>query len=152
MTDTAAATTDLTLAELVRARPALTGMFDRLGLDFCCGADRTPGEASAASGVAVIDALAALDAAAATDSQSPGDSWTVLGPAELAGRHQRLRRSHGRRRRQHPLGAGQGRPRLDVSRYRVEVRPPALRALRVPDQLHDRRRRARHSSRHHRAP
>ena len=84
MTDTAAATTDLTLVELIRARPALTGVFEGLGLDFCCGGDRTLGEACAASGVAVIDALAALDEAAATGSQSPGDSWTVLGPAELA--------------------------------------------------------------------
>ena len=84
MADTAAATTGLTLVELIRARPALTGVFEQLGLDFCCGGDRTLGQACAASGVAVTDALAALDEAAGAGSESSDSSWTVLGPAELA--------------------------------------------------------------------
>jgi regulator of cell morphogenesis and NO signaling len=82
MTDTSAKQ-EASLADLIRARPALTAVFDRLGLDFCCHGDRSITEACEASGQAVDDVLAAMTAAehAAEDTET---GWAGLGPAELA--------------------------------------------------------------------
>ena len=72
----------------------------------------------------------------ATASAIAASSGQGFRPRRRAHRgHRRLRRCHGGSRRQRPLGlgAGQGGPRLVVSRYRVEVSPAALRAVRKLD-------------------
>lgn len=79
--------TDVPMAELVRRRPSLTGVFERLGLDYCCHGERTLAQAAAAAGVdlagtaeTVEGALAGAEAPAAAD----GDAWMRLGPGALA--------------------------------------------------------------------
>jgi regulator of cell morphogenesis and NO signaling len=82
MTDTVASTGETTLADLIREQPRLTGLLDRLGLDFCCHGDRTVNEACRVSGLAVADVVAAITAVDdGTDDRDAG--WTSLGPAEL---------------------------------------------------------------------
>lgn len=83
MTDTAS-TAELTLVELIRTQPALTGVFERLGLNFCCNGGRTLARACAESGVDVTDALAAIEETAVRSTDSSESDWTVLGPAALA--------------------------------------------------------------------
>lgn len=79
-----ATTADLetTLSELIRHRPALAGVFDRIGLDFCCHGDRSLAEACRISGVEAEAALAAIDAEGAAGG--PGPDWAALGVEELA--------------------------------------------------------------------
>lgn len=70
---------DTSLAALVTARPAAARVFERFGLDYCCGGSATLASACAAAGVdpAIVDAeLAALGAA------SPAD-WAAMSPADL---------------------------------------------------------------------
>jgi regulator of cell morphogenesis and NO signaling len=83
VTENTLAKTDANLADLIRDRPALTGVFDRLGLDFCCHGDRSITEACQASGLAVDDVLAAM-AAAEHITEDTETGWAGLGPAELA--------------------------------------------------------------------
>jgi regulator of cell morphogenesis and NO signaling len=83
MTDNEDSRAEASVADLIRARPSLAEVFDRLGLDFCCHGDRTLTEACQASGLAVGDVVAALEVA----DQRPADGeagWADLGPAELA--------------------------------------------------------------------
>lgn len=82
MTDTAASMLDLSLAELIRTRPRLAGVFDRLGLDFCCHGQRTLAEASELSGVAVAEVIAAMENG--VDVADVAADWSDLGPAGLA--------------------------------------------------------------------
>jgi regulator of cell morphogenesis and NO signaling len=76
-------TEEANLAELIRARPTLAGVFDRLGLDFCCHGDRSLTEACRAAGLAVGDVVAAMTTAPDGVDDSEVD-WGGLGPAELA--------------------------------------------------------------------
>lgn len=71
---------DMTLSELVDARPALAREFERLGLDYCCGGGRTLGDACLARGLD-IDRVTEGLAAAAVDA-APAD-WVSMGAAEL---------------------------------------------------------------------
>jgi regulator of cell morphogenesis and NO signaling len=83
MTDNAGSRAEASVADLIRARPAVAEVFDRLGLDFCCHGDRTLTEACQASGLAVGDVVAAMEVA----DPGPRDDeagWSGLGPAELA--------------------------------------------------------------------
>jgi regulator of cell morphogenesis and NO signaling len=83
MTDGVASRTEASVADLIRARPTLAGVFGRLGLDFCCHGDRTLTEACQASGLAVGDVVAAIEAA--DHGPQDGDpGWAGMGPAELA--------------------------------------------------------------------
>jgi regulator of cell morphogenesis and NO signaling len=83
MTTETGATTEASLAELIRARPTLTTVFDRLGLDFCCHGNRTLTEACQASGLTVADVVVAMTAADQSSDESETD-WSHFGPAELA--------------------------------------------------------------------
>jgi regulator of cell morphogenesis and NO signaling len=83
MTGTTTPTAQSTLAELIRVRPALVGLFERVGLDFCCHGDRSLAQACQASGLSVDDVVAAMEADEATMAE-PDSSWVDLGPSELA--------------------------------------------------------------------
>lgn len=83
MTDTAPSRAEPTLADLIRARPDLTGVFDRFGLDFCCHGDRSLAEACQASGLAVDAVLAAIKGDDVTAAE-PEPNWVDMAPAELA--------------------------------------------------------------------
>ncbi|MFO7654684.1 MAG: iron-sulfur cluster repair di-iron protein [Candidatus Krumholzibacteriia bacterium] len=65
--------TRTTLGELVRARPHLAGVFDRLQLDYCCGGQRSLADACAERGLdadTVALMLESMPAAAASDDES----------------------------------------------------------------------------------
>jgi regulator of cell morphogenesis and NO signaling len=55
-------TTEKTVRELAVENPATTKVFERLGIDYCCGGGRTLDEACRAAGVAVDDVLASIEA------------------------------------------------------------------------------------------
>lgn len=72
------------LADLITERPALAGVFDRLGLDFCCHGGETLARACRASGIepSVVEAAVAGAAdAGAGDDRS--DGWADLDPGGL---------------------------------------------------------------------
>jgi len=71
---------NLTLAELVTAEPALAGLLDRLGLDYCCGGQRPLVEAVDAAGLDLGEVLQSL---AMVDAQSTVENWSSMGPGEL---------------------------------------------------------------------
>jgi regulator of cell morphogenesis and NO signaling len=84
MTDTASQTIvdrDVTLGELVRARPGAAEVLDQLGLDFCCHGDRTLGEACGASEVDLPHAIAAITATAPAGGQ---EDWAELSAGPLS--------------------------------------------------------------------
>jgi regulator of cell morphogenesis and NO signaling len=95
--------TSTPLGDIVAADYRAAGVFDRFGLDFCCGGKRTFGEACAAARLdpgAVSDDLVNLAATPGADG-TPDASWPV---EELA--HYIVRRHHGYVRQQVPVIAG----------------------------------------------
>lgn len=69
------------MAEAVDAFPQLTRAFERLGLDYCCGGQRTISEACAAAGLDPLATIAelAVDEPADVD----GASWVSMTASEL---------------------------------------------------------------------
>jgi regulator of cell morphogenesis and NO signaling len=64
------ATTEKTVRELAVENPAATRVFEKLGIDYCCGGSRTLDEACRTAGVSVnrvVEALAAKEPAPAAD-------------------------------------------------------------------------------------
>lgn len=66
-------TTETTLGAFVAAHPGLARVFEKLGLDYCCGGRRTLAAACAARGVAADTVLVMLEAVAATTGAHPAD-------------------------------------------------------------------------------
>jgi regulator of cell morphogenesis and NO signaling len=71
---------DLALGELVTDHPPLASRLELLGLDYCCGGQRSLRDAVAATDLDLGDVMAAL---AAVDTDAPREGWAELGPAEL---------------------------------------------------------------------
>ncbi|MFN8040062.1 MAG: iron-sulfur cluster repair di-iron protein [Acidimicrobiales bacterium] len=70
------------LGDLVSARPVLAPVLDDLGLDYCCGGQRSLGSACRLAGLDANEVVARLrDASHAADAAPP--EWAGLGPAEL---------------------------------------------------------------------
>ncbi|MGY6499452.1 MAG: iron-sulfur cluster repair di-iron protein [Acidimicrobiales bacterium] len=80
---------DDTLGDLVTSHPVLAGTLDELGLDFCCGGDRTLGDATAAAGLDVDDVIPRLEIALA--GPVPDLAWTTMGMSDLV---DHLERTH----------------------------------------------------------
>ncbi|MGH2896615.1 MAG: DUF542 domain-containing protein [Solirubrobacteraceae bacterium] len=75
-----------TLGVLVAERPARSELFERLGLDYCCGGQQTLGEACSSRGLdlaSVRDALAALDAEDMLSASPESADWREAPIAEL---------------------------------------------------------------------
>lgn len=73
------------LADLVRTQPSLAGIFDRLGLDYCCHGAQTFAQACAAAGIEMTDALTAVDRDVTVGGNSSDHLASVqLEPAALA--------------------------------------------------------------------
>jgi regulator of cell morphogenesis and NO signaling len=92
--------TSTSLGDIVAADYRAAGVFDRLGLDFCCGGKRTFGEACAAARLdpgAVAAELAKLSATSGIDGV-PDVSWPVEELAQYI-----VRRHHGYVREQLPV-------------------------------------------------
>src|SRR5262245_1043790 len=95
--------TSTTLGEIVAADHRAAGVFDRFGLDFCCGGKRALADACTAARLdpgAVAAELSTLSATPGTDDV-PDASWPV---DELA--HYIVRRHHAFVRQQLPVISG----------------------------------------------
>src|SRR5450631_513722 len=66
-------TPQTTIGELVAARPALARLFEKLGIDYCCGGKQTLHAACARRGLDVTTTLALLDSAGAALTAGPAD-------------------------------------------------------------------------------
>ncbi|MBI2814030.1 MAG: iron-sulfur cluster repair di-iron protein [Opitutae bacterium] len=76
---------ETTIGQLVAARPLLARLFDRLGLDYCCGGKQTLAAACAARGLDPATTLALLESATAALEAGPAEvDAAALGLAELA--------------------------------------------------------------------
>ena len=62
-----------TIGELVAARPVLARVFEKLGIDYCCGGKQTFAAACARRGLEVTTTLAMLDSAAAALAAGPAE-------------------------------------------------------------------------------
>lgn len=64
-----------TVGEIAAQVPATTREFEKLGIDYCCGGNRTLGEACAEANISVEDALARLEKSLAEAPAGAGDLW-----------------------------------------------------------------------------
>jgi regulator of cell morphogenesis and NO signaling len=70
-----------TLAELVSRSERYATVLERAGLDYCCGGQRSLGEAATEAG---LDGSVLLgDLLRAVEPTAPGPEWITMGPAEL---------------------------------------------------------------------
>lgn len=77
-------TEEATLGDLVSARPALAGLFERLGLDYCCGGGQTLAAACTERGLDAATVAVMLDAAGESEPASgAGHDIAGLSVAEL---------------------------------------------------------------------
>ena len=72
-----ATTTSKTIGEIAAESPAATAVFEKLGLDYCCGGGQTLEQACRAAGISETDAQDSLDKVAASRSEKPERSWTA---------------------------------------------------------------------------
>jgi regulator of cell morphogenesis and NO signaling len=67
----------VSLAELVIFRPELASRFDALGLDYCCGGQRSLGDAVASAGLDLTATIAALQEL--SQAPEPPQDWDGIG-------------------------------------------------------------------------
>jgi len=77
------ATIEKTVRELAVENPAATRVFERLGIDYCCGGGRTLDDACRVAGITVDRVMAELDVAQAVPSSDR--DWSQEPLAELTG-------------------------------------------------------------------
>ena len=70
---------DQSLAEVVSALPDSTRVLESFGLDYCCGGQRSLGDACSDAGIGAEVVLGAL----ADIEQGPEPDWVSMGPIEL---------------------------------------------------------------------
>jgi len=85
-----------TLSQLATELPALLPVFDKYGLDYCCGGNRTLEVAAAERGIPLADILAELEAAASGPPPSGEREWEAAKASEIIAHildryHKRLR-------------------------------------------------------------
>jgi len=73
---------DRPLGELVAETPRLAGLFEELGLDFCCGGKRTLAEACDRRSLDLDETLRRIEETAATPDESV--DWRAASPSDLA--------------------------------------------------------------------
>ena len=90
MSTTQIPTTETTIGELVAQRPGRSRVFEKLGIDYCCGGKKPLSEACAAKG---LDADTVLTILLATEEQGSADerNWAEASLTELA---DHIERSH----------------------------------------------------------
>jgi regulator of cell morphogenesis and NO signaling len=78
------ATTENTVRELALEKPGAARVFEKLGIDYCCGGKQTLEQACRAGGVSVDEVLAALEVAPPTEQASPKHgNWQTGSLADL---------------------------------------------------------------------
>jgi len=77
-------TTEKTVRELALEKPGAARVFEKLGIDYCCGGKQTLEEACRAAGLPVGEVLGALEVAPPSRQPSPKDSdWQTAPLADL---------------------------------------------------------------------
>ncbi len=84
MTATETPTIDSTIGELVAARPGWSRVFEKLGIDYCCGGKRPLREVCAEKGIDAAVVLQVLLASDAVTPQEPERNWTSASLTALA--------------------------------------------------------------------
>ena len=72
-----------TVKEYALEIPAATRIFEKLGIDYCCGGGKSLADACANAGVAVEEVLGSLQNNARTDGTSVDEDWTTSSQADL---------------------------------------------------------------------
>ena len=74
-----------TIGDLVAARPAFARLFEKLGIDYCCGGTQTLAAVCARKGLDVTTTIALLDSAGAAWNAGPSEvDAGAMGLAQLA--------------------------------------------------------------------
>ncbi len=76
--------TSQTVGQLVAERPERGRVFERLGIDYCCGGRKPLAAVCADRGLDVQQVVAQLDAADATPASSADPDWTTVPLSQLA--------------------------------------------------------------------
>lgn len=85
MTTTHSPTIQTTVGELVAQRPSRSRVFEKLGIDYCCGGKKTLAELCEARGLDADTVLTIMLAAEAGAADGPKEqSWSTAGLTELA--------------------------------------------------------------------
>lgn len=77
------ATATKTVRELALENPAATRVFENLGIDYCCGGQKSLDEACASANVNVDDVLSRLEQTQGQDAQTAGGDWQKRSMTEL---------------------------------------------------------------------
>ena len=81
---------DITVGDIVTRHPGALPVFERLGIDYCCGGGRRLDEAASASGVGWQEVAAQIEAALAAAADSPAQpSWADAPLTDSDGPHRR---------------------------------------------------------------
>ncbi len=79
-----ATTISRTIGEIAAENPAATAIFEKLGLDYCCGGGQTLAQACRAAGVSAKEVEASIEKAAeGARSKAPKRNWTAEPLADL---------------------------------------------------------------------
>ena len=70
-------TSSKTIGDIAAENPAATAVFEKLGIDYCCGGGQTLDQACRAAGLSATDVTDSLDHAAASRSEKPERNWTA---------------------------------------------------------------------------
>ena len=71
-------TTDMTVRELALEIPAATRVFEKMGIDYCCGGNRSLADACASAGIEFKDVQTELTLAAHVHAEEPNFQTTTL--------------------------------------------------------------------------
>jgi regulator of cell morphogenesis and NO signaling len=74
-----------TVGEIAAQMPSTTREFEKLGIDYCCGGNRTLSQACSEANIPVDEALARLERSLASTQPSAGQDWQNLLLADLIG-------------------------------------------------------------------
>jgi len=72
-----------TVREYALEIPAATRIFEKLGIDYCCGGNKSLADACAKAGIAVEDVLGSFETGARSDETSTFKEWHSASQAEL---------------------------------------------------------------------
>ena len=72
-----------TVREYALEMPGATRIFEKLGIDYCCGGGKSLAEACAKAGVAVDEVLGSLERTEHSDETSASEGWQTASLAEL---------------------------------------------------------------------
>lgn len=75
--------TTKTVREYALEIPAATRIFEKLGIDYCCGGGKSLADACAKAGVAVEEVLGSLQTIARSEETFADEAWQIRSQAEL---------------------------------------------------------------------